>query len=394
MRLRATHYGIMRALHVIAGLRLIDGGPAYTVPRLCECLAAAGAQVELMSVSESAPTQSGSSGMREQRFAWDYADLPILRGLRASSGLVRGLRREAPWADVIHNHGMWLMPNVYAGREASRAKRPVVIAPRGMLGPAALSFSTWKKRLFWSLLQERATASAACYHATSEQEYQEIRAFGISAPVAVVANGIDVEPLPKMHRSAEARTVLSLGRIHPKKGLASLLRAWRTVENLRPEWRLRIIGPAEAGHDVQLKGLAADLGLSRVTIEPPAYGAAKSQVYREADLFVLSTLNENFGVTVAEALAAGVPVIATKGAPWKGLEEERCGWWIDGGCENISAALLSATAMPRQELLALGERGRAWMKRDYSWEQIAGEMLQLYAWLAGKGPRPDFVHLN
>lgn len=384
----------MRAIHVIAGLRPVDGGPAYSVPRLCESLAAAGAEVELMSVSETAAMRSERGRLREQRFVWDYARTPILRALRASSDLAHNLRYEAVSADVIHNHGMWLLPNVYAGREGARAKRPVVIAPRGMLSAAALSFSTRKKQLFWRLLQARATAAAACYHATSEQEYQEIRAFGLNVPVAVIPNGIDVEGLPKLPQSGETRTMLSLGRIHPKKGLDLLLRAWKTIEPFRPEWRLRIIGPAEGGHDVQLKRLAAELGLARVAIESAVYGADKVRAYREANLFVLSTLNENFGVTVAEALAAGVPVIATRGAPWKGLDEQGCGWWVDSGAESLSAALLRATAMPEQELLALGERGRAWMERDFSWVHVAESMLQLYAWLAGQGDRPRFVYFN
>ncbi|HEX5281082.1 MAG TPA: glycosyltransferase [Micropepsaceae bacterium] len=385
---------IMRAIHVIAGLRPIDGGPAYSVPRLCESLALAGAEIELMSVSETGASCTRTGQIRERRFAWDYPDIPVLRALRASSDMSRNLRCEARAADVIHNHGMWLLPNVYAGREGARAKRPLVIAPRGMLSPAALSFSAWEKKLFWRLLQARANATAACYHATSDQEVQEIRAFGISAPVAVIPNGIDVEESPKSHQPAKPRTVLTLGRIHPKKGLETLLRAWQRVESSRPEWRLRIVGPSEGGHDVQLKKLAADLGLARMTIEDAVYGVEKARVYREASLFVLSTLNENFGMTVAEALAAGVPVVATKGAPWKGLEEQRCGWWVDGQAESLATALLRATAMPERELLTLGERGRAWMKRDFSWAHVATEMLQLYTWLAAKGERPQFVHLN
>jgi glycosyltransferase involved in cell wall biosynthesis len=384
----------MHAIHVIAGLRTIDGGPAYTVPRLCQSLAAIGARVDLMAVSEKGASDILKNGCREQYFPWDYAHIPLLRACRASSGLAHCLRAQAQSADVIHDHGLWLLPNVYAGREGARAKRPVVIAPRGMLSAAALSFSAWKKRLFWRLLQARAAAAATCYHATSEQEYQEIRAFGITAPVAVIPNGIDVQERPKSPQPGEMRIVLSLGRIHPKKGLDSLLRAWKAVELLRPEWRLRIAGPAEGGHDAQLKRVAAELGLASATIEGGVYGADKARAYREASLFVLPTLNENFGVTVAEALAAGVPVIATKGAPWKGLDEGSCGWWIDGGPESLSAALLRATGMPEQELLAMGERGRAWMKRDFSWGHVAQDMLQLYAWLAGKEHRPQFVHSN
>ena len=114
--------------------------------------------------------------------------------------------------------------------------------------------------------------------------------------------------------------MLSLGRIHPKKGSPAWFMPWSKVEAGCPGWWLKIVGPAEAGHDDELRALAMALGLTRVSIEGPVYGDAKTAAYREADLFVLPTLNENFGLTVAEALAAGTPAISTKGAPWSGLE--------------------------------------------------------------------------
>ena len=385
----------MHAVHVIAGLRQTDGGPTYSVPRLCRALAAAGARVDLMTVSESAEQDHSDGNYRERRFAWDGVNVPVLRAVRRSSALACSLRKEARSADVIHDHGLWLLPNVYAGREAGRAARPLVVAPRGMLSPTALSFSRLKKRIFWQLLQKGSVASAACFHATSEQEYQEIRAFGLRQPVAVIPNGIDIEcNTPSRERDSRQRTVLSLGRIHPKKGLDTLLRAWAKVEPLQADWRLRIVGPAEGGFDATLKTLAMELDLSRVSIEGPVYGADKRDAYHQADLFVLPTLNDNFALTVAEALAAGIPVIATKGAPWKGLVDQRCGWWVDHGVQPLVAALSEALARPAASLGEMGERGRLWMAHEFSWDRVAGDMLALYAWLRErKSPTPAFVRL-
>src|SRR3954463_12246059 len=146
----------MHAVHVIAGLRQTDGGPVYSVPRLCRALAAAGAAVDLMTVSESAEQDRSEGNYRERRFAWDGVKLPLVRAVRRSSSLARALRIEAPKADVVHDHGLWLLPNVYAGREAARARRPLIVAPRGMLSPTALSFSRLRKRIFWQLLQKSA----------------------------------------------------------------------------------------------------------------------------------------------------------------------------------------------------------------------------------------------
>ncbi len=309
--------------------------------------------------------------------------------------MAAALRREAADAEIIHDHGLWLMPNVEAGRAAWAARRPLVVSPRGMLASAALAFSPLKKRAFWMLLQGRAFAHAACFHATSEQEYTEIRTFGLSVPVAIIPNGIDVIGIADPAVGAAAyRTALSLGRIHPKKGLDRLLHAWARVEALHPAWRLRIVGPGEQGHDRELRALADALGLSRVSIEGPLYGDHKTEAYYRADLFVLPTLNENFGLTVAEALAAGTPVIATKGAPWSGLEDEGCGWWIDHGVEPLAAALSRAMEMPREALKAMGARGRAWMARDFSWDRVARDMLDMYRWLALGAAPPATVRFD
>ena len=252
-------------------------------------------------------------------FPRDWARVPVVRDLRCSSGLARALHELAPKADVIHDHGLWLMPNVEAGRAALLARKPFIVAPRGMLAPAALAFSRLKKRVVWALLQGEVVRRAACIHATSEQEHDEIRDFGLNNPVAIVPNGIDVPELGAHSISATAagRVVLSLGRIHPKKGLDRLVRAWAKVEAVHPDWRLRIVGPDELGHAGELAALAAELNARRVSVEKSLAGDAKIAAYQQADLFVLPTLNENFAITVAEALAAGTPVIATKGAPWQ-----------------------------------------------------------------------------
>jgi glycosyltransferase involved in cell wall biosynthesis len=108
---------------------------------------------------------------------------------------------------------------------------------------------------------------------------------------------------------------------------------------------------------------------------------------------VLPTRNENFGMTVAEALAAETPVVSTRGAPWAGMQANRCGWWIDFGAEPLAATLRSALAVPADELSAMGRRGRAWMARDFGWTRVAADMAELYAWLLHGGEPPPTVRL-
>src|SRR5690606_28678667 len=126
-----------------------------------------------------------------------------------------------------HNHGLWLMPNVAAARAAGAAGKPLVLSPRGMLAPEALAFSPLRKRLFWRLLQGPALEGLACIHATSEQEAEEVRAFGLTAPVAVIPNGVDLPaPVPRAAVPGGRREVLYLGRLHRKKSPEALIAAW------------------------------------------------------------------------------------------------------------------------------------------------------------------------
>ena len=390
--------GRLRAAHVVARLDPISGGPSYSVPRLCEALAAAGAETTLLSVAEKDSGQRAfyHKGYHDCRFEWDHARIPILCRLRMSRGLSSALHDAALTADVIHNHGLWLMPNVVAGAASASGPTRLVVSPRGMLAPAALAFSRWKKRAFWALLQGPMIRGSACIHATSEQEYEEIRGFGLANPVAIIPNGIDLPEVPALLTAEPPveRVVLSLGRIHPKKGLPQLVLAWSKVEARNPGWRLRIVGPPELGHDNELRALATSLGLTSISIEGPLYGETKTAVYGDADIFVLPTLNENFGLTVAEALAAGTPVISTKGAPWSGLEHEGCGWWIDHGVEPLAAALAHAMALPRRELKAMGGKGRSWMARDFSWDFAGRNMLGVYLWLAHGAEPPPTIQFS
>ncbi len=388
--------GHLRVLQVVAGLDPAHGGPSYSVPRLCSGLTDAGADVSLFSIGRNGDpiAPEAPAGFPVLTFPQSYGRTPWLRSLRLSRPLRAALRREAARFDVIHNHGIWLAPNIQAQWSAREAGAPFVCSPRGMLSREALAFSSWRKRVVWLLAQEAALRNAACLHATSEGELADIRICGLRAPVAVVPNGVDVPDLSPRSEGDGSRTLLSLGRLHPKKGLDVLLQAWSRVQDHHPAWRLRLVGPAERDQDKVLLALASQLGLERFSLEGPVYGARKTALYQQAELFVLATRNENFGLTVAEALAAGTPVICSKGAPWPQLEARGCGWWTDHGAEPLAAALDVAMSSAPTELEAMGRRGREWMIQQYSWARAAADMMQVYRWLSSGGERPGFVWLN
>ena len=214
--------------------------------------------------------------------------------------------------------------------------------------------------------------------------------------MAVIPNGIDLTAAGGLKvdrpRTAGERTVLFLSRVHQVNGLTNLVQAWAQVQPAG--WRLQIAGPDEGGHLAEVLRAAQAVGVAgSIDYLGEVDGARKNKVYHNADLFVLPTFSENFGVVVAEALSHGLPVITTRGAPWADLETHGCGWWVDIGVEPLAAALRQAMALNDDERQAMGERGRAYVQR-YNWADIARQMADVYRWVLGQGARPSCVGLD
>jgi glycosyltransferase involved in cell wall biosynthesis len=381
----------MKVVHVVPNVSEEASGPSYSVPSLARAIGRYEHEVALLSVRGRALPASPGFVHRV------YPRALILPRLWRSPALARALAREAQRCDVLHSHSLWVMPNIYPGWVALPAATPLVVSPRGTLSPWALNHSRYRKKLVWALLQGRVVRAAACLHATAEQEYRELRELGLRQPVCVIPNGIDVPTLSALdepERGGAPRILLYLGRLHVKKGIDRLLRAWTALAPARPDWCLWIAGPDDGGHEPELRALAASLRAPRVTFAGPVYGEEKRALYRRAALHVLPSHSENFGMTVAESLASGTPVIATRATPWSGLVREGCGFWIPLGVEPLIEALREATRLEPKELLGLGARGRAWMQRDFSWDSVAREMAAVYRWLRSGGAAPSSVHLR
>jgi glycosyltransferase involved in cell wall biosynthesis len=374
----------MKVIHVIPSIEEEASGPAYSVPSLSNAMRNAGTESCLVStVSNQVEEAAGFKTFSRRRFPYRVGRSPeMYRWLcqEVSSGAI----------DIVHNHGIWMMPNVYPGWVTRGSQTPLVVSPRGTFSEWAMNHSKAVKIPFWHVFQKRAISGAALFHATSEGEYGDIRRLNFRQPIAVIPNGVDL-PLLDEPRFGARRSLLFLGRVHPVKGVDNLLRAWAALESRFEDWDLRIVGPGDEGYLRELDGLATSLRVTRATFDGSLYGAAKEQAYRSADLFVLPTHSENFGIAVAEALAAGCPVITTKGAPWSGLREHGAGWWIDIGVDPLRRALEVAMSKPRQELAAMGSRGRSWMERDFSWDKIATQMIEAYRWLREGGVSPDWI---
>ncbi len=375
----------MKVIHVVPAISEEASGPSYSVVRLCESLIAQGEEVTLAAL-DWAPMASPPSFLKAFPLGWGP------RRVGRSPAMKRWLAEQAASgaAELIHNHSLWMMPNVYPGQVARGRHLPLIVSPRGTLSAWAFGSGSRIKRFFWPALQRPALAATTCLHATAQAEYEDIRRMGFQQPVAIIPNGIDIPDLPaKVPR--QQRTLLFLGRVHPKKGLDMLLPAWRAVQDRFPEWQLRIVGPDNSGYLSQIRRMVADLRLERIEFCGAVYGERKWQAYRQAELFVLPTYSENFGMSVAEALAAGTPAIVSKGAPWAGLAQRGAGWWIDIGLDSLVACLEEALARTASELAEMGLRGRQWMEAEYSWAHIGQQMAETYRWVTSARNKPTWI---
>ena len=339
----------MRILHTVASLHLDTGGPARSVPGLAAAVARAGAEVHLWAPET---PEAISAPDRVTLHRGEFPEIEI---------------------DLLHDHGVWLPNNHRMAQWASKNTIPRMVSPRGMLEPWALNHNKWKKKIAWWLYQGRDLKSAAAFHATAQSESDQFKNIGLKQPSFVVPNGIDFAEFEGTF--TKEKTVVFLSRIHPKKGLMMWIDAWKKVA---PDgWRMRVIGPDESGHTEEVKAAAEQAGLSdQWTFEDSLEGPEKISALGSAELFALPTFSENFGIVVAEALAAGTPVITTTGTPWQGLLEHNCGWWVEPTIDALANALKSAIAC--EERAEMGQRGANWVKNEFAWDEIGLRMVAAY----------------
>jgi glycosyltransferase involved in cell wall biosynthesis len=360
----------MKILFTVTSLLPRYGGPAFSVSGLATALAEAGAEVGVWASDQSA---AATSLLRA------HSSVQRLAGSE-----VEAINRFGV-PDVIHDNGIWRPHNHRIARLAVRRRVRRVLSTRGMLEPWALDHKRLKKKVAWALFQEKDLASATCHHATAEEEAQNVRNLGLGVPVVVIPNGVNLPQVDTRDASSQStqrtkklqRTALFLSRIHPKKGLPMLIEAWARV---RPDgWTLQIAGPDEAGHQKEIERAVAAAGLGNdIVFKGQLQGQLKDAAFSQADIFVLPTHSENFGVVVAEALAHGVPVLTTNRAPWPTLSTLGCGWRVDATVDGIAEGLRLATSLDSERLLEMGAKGRSFVSAEFGWPRIASLMLSTY----------------
>jgi len=316
-----------------------------------------------------------------------------------SPDMLPALRQERP--DLVHAQGLWMYPSAASLMWHREAGKPYLIQPHGMLDPWAVRNSAWKKRIVGYLFEHAHLRGAACLHALNLPEALAIRTFRLENPICVVPNGVDLpsrnlgEPAWLSPSDRERRRLLFLGRIHPKKGLPALLRAWAAVGNAAREWELVIAGWGQGHHEQDLKRLAEDLALGEtVRFVGPQHDDEKAATFSAADAFVLPSLSEGLPMAVLEAWSYGLPVLMTSECNLPIGFESGAAVRIGGNVAAIATGLRELMEMSTTERQAIGERGRKLVVDQFSWKKAATEIRAVYEWILGGGAPPSSVLIS
>jgi len=328
---------------------------------------------------------------------------PQLRVWSYSNRLVPAL--VAADLDILSTHGLWKYCSVASQQWHRRTGRPHIVHPEGMLESWALRNARCKKRIAALLYEDRHLRGAACLRALCEAEAQSIRAYGLRNAICVIPNGVDfpgplensaleAESLP-FRKFAEGRKILLyLGRLHPKKNVASLIRAWRQALESDPsiakDWILAIAGWGESAYEQKLQDLAAG---PSVVFVGAHFGAEKNACYRACDAFILPSLSEGLPIAVLEAWAHAKPVLMTSECNLPEGFAAGAALQIGTTPEQIAAGLKQLAEMSDDDRRAMGACGRTLVATKFLWPQIGEQMRSVYDWVLGRGPTPQTVRL-
>ena len=274
--------------------------------------------------------------------------------------------------DVAHIHAIWTPFSVRMLRWCVRNSIPYIVSPHGCLMPRVLQKGKFKKWIFLNLLLRPLLNKAGFWHCTGEGEVVACKNIGFSGPFSIVPLGCSISEPGAEKKNA----VLFLGRISEEKGLRLLLDSWKVLR--REDWFLVLAGPDWFGERKVLEEKIKCESIPNVRFAGVADEDLKDKLYREAKIFVLPSPMENFSAVVLEALAHSLPVIATRGTPWRELQDNKCGWWIDQGQEALETALKCAMSITDDARVEMGTRGQKLVADKYSWDNVAASISALY----------------
>lgn len=293
--------------------------------------------------------------------------------------------------DVYHAQGVWQWPTYALVDAAKSVGKPYLITPRGMLYPQDIAKSnTWLKELSlkWRLLDD--LNNATCVHVTCEDEMRHCRNLGVTSPIAVIPNPVEIRDY-NYRKEDDIFRLGYLGRVSRRKNIHGLIKAFIDLGEEVKDAELLIIGGGDDKYMSELMAIASNVKYGKVLFPGFLNGEEKNRALASCSVLAMPSEFENLGNVILEGLVRRIPCIATTGAPWSELNTEHCGWQVPYEQSAIADAVRQALHTSKEQLAEMGNNGRLLMERRYSVESVASQMSSLYEWVLGSGNRPDFV---
>jgi len=404
----------MRILQIIPSISLVYGGPSQMVLGLSAALASQGIDVTIITTDSNGDIGQPpldvplNQPIKQNGYQIIYFRCSPFRRYKFSLSLLQWLNENAQQFDIAHIHALFSPVTTFAAIIARYRHLPYIIRPCGMLDPADLQKKKRLKQIYAALVERDNLAGAAAIHFTSKQEAKISERFGLEStgkmpvpqdfvpqdstgkmPVPqdflsldlVIPLGVTADFSPEILRNSEIPIILFMSRIEPKKGLNLLIPALESIlaDGISFHFVLAGSNPQDADYDTRIKEQIQNSSLGKfTTITGFVSGDSKVELLREADLFVLPSYYENFGIAVAEAMAAGVPVaISDRVYIWEDIQQAEAGWVAPLEVGAIASMIKSALLAP-QERQRRGLNAQAYAKKHYNWDAIAQQTIEAY----------------
>ena len=311
--------------------------------------------------------------------------------------------------DIVHTQGIWMYFSCINKKYHSKTSTPYVISPHGMLDPWQLkqSFSKdLKKKIVLNLYETQHLNQASCIQALCLAEYEAIRAFGLKNPVAIIPNGTELPLITqsdtdcpitcRWQQTEKRKTLLFLSRIHHKKGLDNLLKAWALSRPDRHNWQLVIAGETkDTEYMNSLLEQAKKLDIAKtVQFIGGQFGKDKERCFIDADAFILPSFSEGLPMAVLEAWAYKLPVLMTSFCNIPEGFDKKAAIRIDPDPESIATGINQLASLNERERVLIGENGFYLVSEKFTWEKVAEASIKMYKWISEGTEKPDFILTN
>lgn len=394
----------LRIVHIVPSISLVYGGPSQMVRGLAAAQAAAGAEVTILTTNANGDRGQApldvplNQPIPEAGYHVRYFRCAPFRRYKFSLDLLTWLAAHAQDFDIAHIHALFSPISTAAATVARSRRLPYLLRPLGTLDPADLRKKRWLKQIYGRLLERPNLAGAAAVHFTSDQEAKISERFGAQTRDWVIPLGVSL-PEPETAPSPEAMRakyglpgdrplVLFMSRLDPKKGLELLIPALEAIaaEGLPFHWVVAGANPQDPAYEAQICAQIQQSAIApHTTLTGFVTGPDKLGLLRAADLFVLPSYYENFGIAVAEAMAMGIPVVISDQVHiWPAVQQAGAGWITPCTVPDLIANLKSALD-PAANRAERGRQGQLYAQKIYSWSAIARQTLDAYRTLLQKG---------